>query len=264
MLEAIVLGAIQGIVEWLPLSSEGMTVLAQIHLFGASDLSRAVSLSLFLHLGTLLAAVVYFRRDIIRLARSLFHWKEVDESTKAFVVFLVIVTIISGVFGFALLLSLEYAEAVLTLSARGLTLLIALALLATSILLWTRREGFEKRTEKDLSFLHSLLVGVGQGLSVIPGLSRSGTTISILLLSRIEERDALRISFIASIPLVFAGAIYLAIDGVVVGVEVIVGLIVAFVVGLGTIKLLMKIAKRIDFAAFVFVFSILMFIALFV
>lgn len=264
MIEAIVLGAIQGIAEWLPISSEGATVLAQIHLFGATDLSEAVSLSLFLHLGTLLAAIVYFWKDILRIVHNLLHWKKVDEDTKGFIVFLVIVTMISGILGFALLLVLEYAESFFEFSGWGLTLLIAIALLATAILLWMQKKGIEKRGEGDLTFLDALLVGIGQGLAVIPGLSRSGTTISILLLRKVEEKSALRASFIASIPIVTAGALYLALDGIVVGIEAVVGLVVAFIVGLGTIKVLMRVAERVNFAGFVFVFSLLTFLALFI
>lgn len=264
MIEAIVLGAVQGIAEWLPISSEGATVLTQIHFFGATDLSLAVSMSLFLHLGTLCAAIVYFRNDVVEIIRNLFSWKTVNEEGRAFITFLVIVTIISGILGLALLFSLEYAEDVLTLTGTGLTLLIAIALLITSFLLWTHKAGVEKRNEGDLSFLDSFLVGVGQGLSVIPGLSRSGTTISILLLRKVGEKEALRASFIASIPLVAAGALYLALDGVIIGVEALVGLLVAFVVGLGTINILMRVAERINFAGFVFVFSLLTFLSLFI
>ena len=76
MFDGIVLGIVQGITEWLPVSSEGVLVLVQSVLFGEQGIEGMIELAVVLHLGTALAATVYFRKDIMRLAVSLFQWKE--------------------------------------------------------------------------------------------------------------------------------------------------------------------------------------------
>ena len=88
MFEGIILGIIQGITEWLPVSSEGVLVLVQSLLFSELWMKEIIEMALVLHLGTSLAATIYFRRDIIRLIKSLFKWREAPLEQRNLILFL--------------------------------------------------------------------------------------------------------------------------------------------------------------------------------
>src|SRR3989344_8312359 len=100
MFEGIILGIIQGIAEWLPISSEGALVLAQTFVFSGRSLSDMVELALFLHLGTLAAAVLYLRKDIFALTRSMLAIRSATAEQKSLLRFLIISTAVSGIIGF--------------------------------------------------------------------------------------------------------------------------------------------------------------------
>lgn len=264
MFEAIVLGAIQGIAEWLPVSSEGAIILAQVHLFGESSLSSALDIALFLHLGTLAAACVYFCKDIKELLSYLLKFESAPFRTQRTLSFLVVSSILSAVLGFFILRGVRSLESFFSITGTGISLVIGCALLLTAILLYTRRIGFKTKTEDDLTVIDSLLLGVGQGLALIPGLSRSGTTVSLLLLRQFKEELSLKLSFLISIPIVAGGILLLLFEGFVVNTYAVVALISSFVFGLVTIGVLMRIARKINFAHFVLAFAILTFLSVFV
>src|SRR5574344_2018113 len=97
MLEFLILGAVQGLVEWLPLSSEGMVFLVKGNFFDHGESAvQVLHLSLFLHLGTFLAALIYFRKEIVSLFKTMFKYKESDEGGKRLLMFLMATTLISG------------------------------------------------------------------------------------------------------------------------------------------------------------------------
>jgi len=96
MLESIILGIIQGITEWLPISSEGMIVLARTSLFrNSADIVEGVHVALFLHIGTFFAALVYFRKDIMLLVKALATFPQADEVLRQTLVFLIVATFVS-------------------------------------------------------------------------------------------------------------------------------------------------------------------------
>ena len=107
MNEAIILGAIQGIAEWLPVSSEGMVVLARTVFFEPASFSELIAMALWLHVGTFFAALVYFWKDVVVLVKALFGFKRSTKETKLLLQFLIISTLISGGIGFVLLKALE-------------------------------------------------------------------------------------------------------------------------------------------------------------
>ena len=108
-LEPIILGAIQGIAEWLPVSSEGLIVLVKMNFFGKTEIIKdIIEFSLFLHLGTFFAALVYFRKDVADALKTIFRYKTAAKEEKNLLHFLAVTTIISGVFGLLLLRSVYY------------------------------------------------------------------------------------------------------------------------------------------------------------
>jgi undecaprenyl-diphosphatase len=257
MLENAILGIIQGIAEWLPVSSEGLLVLAKTHLFSSQEgLGAIIRQALFLHFGTFLAALIYFRKDVLQIIKGLFQYKSQSKEIQNLICFLLIATLISGLLGLVLIKLLSDLATQFTAAGRFITLLIGFLLLATGYLeLKARRSGY--RTLKDLKIVDSIILGIVQGFSALPGLSRSGLTVSALLLRKFDESYALKLSFLLSLPIVLAGNIILNFDIGVWSMETLTGLFFSFIFGLATIHALLKIARRINFGYFVLLFGIL-------
>lgn len=260
MIEGIVLGIIQGVAEWIPVSSEGMIALAEINLFHKTGIEEIIRLALFLHLGTFLAALIYFRKDIWKVIKNLFNYKRLENGEKNILNFLVVSTLISGVLGFFLLKLITSFESQLEFSGKIFTALIGILLLVTAWLQLHKKTD-TTRPENEVTLADSFWLGIAQGLAVFPGLSRSGLTISTLLLRKVSDEASLKLSFLMSLPIVLAGNIVLNLNSITLSTPSIWGLIFSFIFGLGTIHILMKIARRVNFGYFVGIFGILMILA---
>lgn len=256
MYQYIVLGFIQGIFEWLPVSSEAMIVLAQNTWFGELDLTSTVRLALFLHLGTVLAAIVYFYEDIWRLLKTLFQYSSVKLEDKVLFWFLVASTLTTGVVGLGVLQLLEQFDAS-DLPGRTLLFAIGILLLITALTQLRRTVQEHGRSSNEVTIPDGLLVGAIQGLAGLPGLSRSGSTVAVLLFRKFSDVSALRLSFLASIPAVLGGNILLNRDYFSFGAPEVAGLLASFVAGLATIHLMLVVARKISIGYFVLIFAIL-------
>ena len=244
MATAAVLGFLQGLVEWLPVSSEGVVAGVYALIFDAS-LDEAVGFALWLHVGTVPSVLIALRRDIVDIIREFLARPQTPSPT---VRFLVITTLVSGVVGLLLLLTLNDISSVGGTATTGL---IGCFMLVTGYVQIRRRES-DDHTREDLSLTDSLLVGVVQGLAVIPGLSRSGMTVATLLSRRVDRKRALTLSFLLSVPASLAASIYVGIDsGLVFKAEAVLAACAAFAVGLLTIKALMAAAVKMNFGWFV-------------
>ncbi|MBS3074114.1 undecaprenyl-diphosphate phosphatase [Candidatus Pacearchaeota archaeon] len=262
ILQHIILGIIQGITEWLPLSSEGMIVLVKTNFFpDASSLADLIKTALFLHLGTFFAALLYFRKDVSQLIRTIFSYKKSEDSSRKLLSFIIASAIISGIIGYVILTFISGAEEKIAVTGKAITLFVGFLLLGTaSIQLRARSIGCKDSSK--LSRIDSLLLGIGQGLSALPGISRSGITASLLLLRNFDKKEALRISFLMSLPIVFAGNILLNFSAFSsINFASILGLTASFVFGLATIHGMMKLAEKINFGWFVLVIALLMIIS---
>ncbi len=250
MLEALVVGAIQGITEWLPISSQGINSLVMIKFFGKS-FAEVLSVSLALHIGTLFAALIYFRKDIVNLVDltrvkpsffSVFFKKRKTE-TERLCLFIVVGTFFSLLVGIPLFFLLEK----INFPGKTIMILIGVLLVVTGIVQISKKTGTRKKIENKDGFV----VGIAQGFSVLPGLSRSGLTLATLLFRKVEGKQALRLSFLLSIPIVFLlGVFVLLTQRVLLTLDFLVAVITSFVFGLITISLLMKIAGKINFGWF--------------
>ncbi len=258
MFDALILGIIQGIVEWLPVSSEGVLVLLQTHFFGGGGLAETVGVALFLHLGTFFAALSYFRKDVAELLKVLApaQWRRSDAQTRNIFWFLVVATLISGGIGAVLLTIAVVAEAHLAQAGVIVTAGIGALLLGTGALQLYARERAERRAG-EASRADGVLLGLVQAAAALPGFSRSGLTTSALLLRGYKAADALRLSFLMSLPIVLGGNIVLNLSGFAVSGELLLGLAAAFVFGLATIHVLLRIAEHINFAYFVIIFGLI-------
>ncbi|HLE06060.1 MAG TPA: undecaprenyl-diphosphate phosphatase [Candidatus Nanoarchaeia archaeon] len=231
LLTIIILGALQGVLEWLPVSSQGMLTVIMTAL--GEDPSIALDYSLYLHIGTMLAAIIYYRKEFYEMIKE-----------GKLLKFVIITTFFSGLIGGALYFSVKRISEGIGIRMLGL---IGLALIVTGIMQLKKKKGFkELPSNKD-----AVITGLTQGLSVIPGISRSGITISTLLFRNIKGVSAIKLSFILSVPLVLIANIGLELmDSPSVSWEISYGIVTAFVIGLLTIKALTALAEKINFGKF--------------
>jgi undecaprenyl-diphosphatase len=231
--DAVITGVIQGLLEWVPISSRGNIILLMMALFG-QDASQALSYSVYLHMGTGLAALVYLRKDVVSILLRR------DEQSRRLFNFLLIATLFTGLVGLPIFLFLEasfgYGEAILGL--------MGLALIATGLI----QRASPRKEDKgiDLGLRDGIVFGSIQGLSVIPGLSRSGLTTSAFLFKRFGGEDAFKLSFLMSIPASFAASIGLLLLNGPSGFDTstLVGILAAFVSGMMSMSLMLMVAKR--------------------
>lgn len=255
----IILGLIQGIAEWLPVSSEGMIVLFLEIFDKGSNLNEAVSTALFLHLGTTLAAIIYFRKEIYGHFITLIKYKQANETDKSLIRFLFISTLITGVLGVVLLqVALKFSDG-LNNATRIILVFVSLLLLITGLLQIKSRKDKGARTK--ITLTDAIILGIAQSFAVLPGLSRSGLTVSTFLLRKIDEEISLKLSFLMSIPIVIAGNILLNVDTLELNQSNLLSLVFSFVFGLLTIHVLLKLAKKVNFGPFVIGCAIIMLIA---
>ena len=239
--QAILLGLVQGLCEFLPVSSSGHLVLFQ-EILGVDD--PGIFLDTMLHVGTLIAIFVAFWKDI---------WAMIRRPLSKPVYLLVVATIPAVV---ATLLLGDFFETAFTGEFLGL------GFLATSVILFAsgRKQGFRR----DLSYADALVMGCFQAFAILPGVSRSGSTISGGLLRGVDRESAARFSFLMSIPAILGSVVLQVKDLLTGGVEtsltmgpVIVGMLVAALSSLAAIKLMLFLVRRTDLKWFALYTAIL-------
>jgi len=192
LLEAIIIGIIQGLTEFLPVSSSGHIELAKA-IFGDDNMpSEGMLFTIVLHAATALSTVVIFRKDLSVIFQGVFkfkwneHWK--------FVIAIGISMVPAGIVG---LLFEKELEAFFYKNI----LLVGLMLLVTGLLLFLADKA--KKTEKEITWMTAAIIGIAQAIAIMPGISRSGATIGTSVLLGIDRTKAARFSFLMVIPLIF-------------------------------------------------------------
>ncbi|MBT17438.1 MAG: hypothetical protein CL889_00470 [Dehalococcoidia bacterium] len=242
MLEGIISGIIQGIFEWLPVSSQGVITIVS-ELFMDYEFESAIALGIWLHSGTSLAALIIFREDLKVLLLQL-----KNSNTNNFSRNYAYTTFISAIIGVPILLFLGEIN---IQSGSAVMVLIGLAMTSTSIFLKFSRVIKDERSLADISIKDSILIGTMQGLSAIPGLSRSGVTVAVMLGRGLGRKDALRFSFMLSIPVSLGAALVAGIRyGLPQSTVGAVGAFTALLVGLVSIKALLVLSGKINFSLF--------------
>ena len=254
MINAIVLAVVQGLTEFLPVSSSGHLVLGEA-LLGANSIGQSIAFELVVHLGTFLAVLVIFWNDILhligvfipRIARPALWKQEYAENPDFKLAILMLVAMLpAGVIGLLL------RDHITDLFSQPFMVSIAL-LLTGSMLLSTK---FYKKSDNSIGLLQSILIGFAQALALVPGISRSGSTISMGLALGIKQKDVARFSFIMVLPLIIAATALEFIDLLKVGISLneilhlFVGLVVSFVVGYLSLKWLLNLLKQGHFHYF--------------
>lgn len=233
ILYAIIFGVIQGLTEFLPVSSSGHLVLFN-NLIGAN--TDFVFFAVLLHLATLLAIIIVFRKQIVDLIRHPFSKKAVMlyiATIPTIIIVLILNPIIERSFGGSALVICF--------------LITAILLFVTDIL------GRRKIQYKEFNYKHSIIMGIAQGLAVFPGISRSGATICTGLILGQTRKETAEFSFLMSIPIILASMAYEIFKAINSGKTLIVAseilptliaFITAFIVGIFAIKIMLKVVEK--------------------
>lgn len=254
LIESIVLAILQGLTEFLPISSSGHLVLAE-HLLGVRK--SGIDFEIFVHFGTMLSVIVIFWKDIINILKSFFikifqlnRLKANFQSDENFRIAILILwaSIPAGVVG---ILFEEKIESVFQNPK-----LTSLFLIATGLILFSTR--FAKNDPgKDFNFASSLFVGIGQALAILPGISRSGTTISAGMFTGINGVKSARFSFLLSIPAIFGATLFKTAKIFQLSLldkipQLVFSAAIAFIVGYIAIKFLLKVISGGNFNLFAY------------
>lgn len=235
ILQAIILGIVQGITEWLPVSSSGHLVLFE-HLF---SLRQPLLFDIMLHVGSLFVVLFFFRKEIIELILGVLKW---DKDKLMIILMIIIATIPIAFVGFFFK---DFIESIF----KDLRT-VGFALLFTALLLFLSK--YPAKKDKKLSLWSALIIGLFQAVAILPGVSRSGSTISSGMILGIKKDDVARFSFLIFIPAIL-GALILNIGDITEftdPIPVIAGTLVSAVVGYFSLKLLMDIIKKDRFSWF--------------
>ncbi|MBN2428656.1 MAG: undecaprenyl-diphosphatase UppP [Deltaproteobacteria bacterium] len=243
--EAIFLGFIQGMTEFLPVSSSGHLAIAQHYLPNFQQ--PGVLFDVMLHVGTMVAVIIYFRKDIIQLATSPFLKGEEPKVYRHMLKLLILGSVPTAIIG---LLFKDFFTGLFD----NLTVVSSMLLVTGCLLFVSERVRNDGRRTADMNISDALIVGIAQGCAIVPGISRSGATISTLLFKGVEGETAARFSFLLALPAVF-GAALLSLKDIsqVASAEVpayVLGTAVAFAAGLFSIHFLMKVIRKKRLFAF--------------
>jgi len=244
LIETIILGIIQGLTEWLPISSTGHLKLAE-HFLG---LPVPILFDITLHIGTLVVILLFFRKEVKGAISALLRFDFKTENGKL-VPLIIVGTIPTALIG------LVFGDIIENIFQNPLP--IAMAFILCGIILYSTKAGKEKTDT--INYSKALMIGVAQGIAIIPGISRSGATIAFALLLGIRREKAFKFSFLLSVPAILGAfglklykeASLLASAGY-SWMEFLIGAVVAMVVGYFALKLLWKViaVQKLYFFAF--------------
>ncbi len=251
-IESIVLGIIQGLTEFLPVSSSGHLVVAQ-RLFQIAT-TNDIAFEVIVHLGTLVSVIAIYYYDIGKMITSFFSGLmkfKLKESYKKDFHFRLSIYVLTGTIPAVIvgLLFKDYFERIFhEVTLVGFTLII------TGVILFLTR--FVKNDNKALGFWKIITIGIGQAVAIFPGISRSGTTISTSLFLGIKREEAARFSFLLSIPAITGAAVLEIKDLIEVGLDsqqlglLAIGFFSSFIVGYLAIRFLLRVIKTGKFSWF--------------
>jgi undecaprenyl-diphosphatase len=238
ILEAIVLGIIQGLTEFLPVSSSGHLELAKAILGDSSVAEESLTFTVVLHFATALSTLVVFKKEVIEIFKGLFQfrWNTEFKFSLKIIISMLPAVIVGLLF-----------EKELESFFGGRILLVGSMLLLTAVLLLLADKA--KNTKKEVSFLNAVLIGFSQAIAMLPGVSRSGATISTSVLLGIDRTRAAKFSFLMVVPLIFgkigkdllSGDLNLQSSEI---IPILTGFIAAFLAGLLACKWMISIVKN--------------------
>ena len=254
IIESIILGIVQGVGEFLPISSSAHLILVRF-LFNMQALDPAFekAFDVALHFGTLIAVIFVFYKDWLSLFNGAIQkvTKKKDSFEAKMFGYIVLATIPGALVGLFLV---DIIDSVV----RGNVLIIAILLALMGVFIyigdkWAEVHYKNQTGYKDLTLRQTFLIGMSQALAIIPGFSRSGTTILAARLMGVSREGAAKFTFLLSTPIIFGAAIVKVGDLMVnFDVSIIVGVVTSAIVGILSIKFLLRYIKNNDFAIFAY------------
>ena len=237
LIEAIILGIVQGLTEFLPVSSSGHIEIAKA-LLGTSKQEQNLLMTIVLHTATALSTIFVFRTDIKEIIIGLyqFKWNKEFQFSLKVILSMIPATIVGLLF-----------ENEIELLFSGEILLVGCMLITTGLLLFLADKA--KNTNQNVKFFHALIIGVAQAIAILPGVSRSGATISTSVLLGIDREKAARFSFLMVVPLILGKMGKDIINGDILIESVtlmplVIGFMAAFITGLFACKWMIQLVKK--------------------
>jgi undecaprenyl-diphosphatase len=250
-IQAVVLGIVEGLTEFLPVSSTGHLTIAEKLLGLQVDDPAVTAYTAVIQMGAILAVVVYFARDIWRIVVAWFTGLVKPELRGTLDHrmgwYVILGSIPIGIVGFVL-------KDVIKNDLRSLWVVAVALILWSAVMLYAERSGRQTRNEKDLTLKDALVVGVVQCIALVPGVSRSGATISSGLVLGLDRVTATRLSFFLSIPALLAAGLYELKDALSgdIGIgQTVVGTVVSFVVAYASVAWLLRFVAGNSIGKFV-------------
>jgi len=244
LLSSIVLGIVQGLTEFLPVSSSGHLEIAKYFLGDESVGEESLLMTVTLHAATALSTLVVFRKEVLEILKGLFQFKYNEETAFSLKI---ILSMIPAVF-----VGLFFEDMIEQLFSQQM-LLVGLMLIVTGILLFFADRA--KQTDRIVSFRDAFLVGLAQAIAILPGISRSGATISTSVLLGIDRERAARFSFLMVVPLIFGKVAKDMMDGAFMdeGINVMalsLGFVAAFLTGMLACVWMIKLVRNSNLTYF--------------
>lgn len=245
ILQALILGIVQGVTELLPISSSGHLAVIP-WLFGWIKTPEFEAFDVALHFGTLLAIGIFFFKDWLQLIKG--GYEQVIKKKKSFegrmFWYIVVATLPGGILGYAL-------DKFVGDGLKENYLLIAIALMLMGVILYVVDKSAKAKTKyENMTFKQALIIGISQCLAFIPGVSRSGITITTARSMGIDRKSAAKYSFMLSAPIVLAATVLKLKDFAFGSIPFYVGVVASFLVGLVVIKFLLKYLQKGSFKVF--------------
>jgi undecaprenyl-diphosphatase len=244
IIQSFILGIVQALTEFLPVSSSGHLVIVQDLLGGQTGGDAAFEVAV--HMGTLLSILVILRREVASLMGGFVSVKYRYPSWREEVTFILLSAIPAGIIGVLFKDELEHSFG----NLKG----VGIALILTGVLLLTTRN--RAGTRQSLSIWDSLWIGLAQAVAILPGVSRSGSTISVALWLGIQRERAAKLSFLMSLPVIGGAGLLKGLDlaeqpiSSAAFISLIVGTTSSFVFGLFALRLMLRWISRPSFAYF--------------
>ena len=237
-IEAIVLGIIQGLTEFLPISPSGHLEIGKAFFGNQAGAQESLFLTIVLHVATALSTIVVFRKDILDLIKGLFVIKSNESAEFSFKIILSMIP--------AIFVGLFLQDQIELLFAQNLVLVGAMLCLTAIILFWADKA---KKTDKIVSSKNAFVLGVVQAIAILPGISRSGSTIATAVLLGIDREKAARFSFLMVLPLIFGSMAKTLLDaeGLSDKIEfpcLLLGFVAAFFSGIVACKWMITLVKK--------------------
>lgn len=254
--EALILGIVQGLTEFLPVSSSGHLELGKA-IFGDDSLpEESLLFTVVVHAATALSTVVIFRKDILQILKGLFQFKRNEESEFSVKIIISMIP--------AALIGILFDEQIEALFSRNI-LLVGGMLIFTGLLLFLADKA--KNTSKDVTFKNAFIIGLSQAVAILPGISRSGATISTSVLLGIDRDKAARFSFLMVVPLILGKIAKDILDGALTAdfvnsMPLVVGFTGAFVAGLIACKWMISLVRNAQLRYFSYYCFVVGFIAI--